>query len=439
MPQFDPRHVPARYAPALMGCAAVLAVAASGVVATSRLKPSFTPAPTIAAARAPRPLSGPVAMGLQVRPGETLVGAVRRTGVATAEAREVVTLLSQAFDVIHIRAGLAFQALVTRPHGREPARLVALSMNTGPASQLRLQRSPDGGLSLKTLAEPVRDETAVASGEMRGSLYESAVQAGASPTLVAQATKLFAKKLDFARDIHPGDRFRLAFDRQVGSGGRTVSTGDLVYAEVGVKGRVTRFYRFEHDGKVQFLDEVGQQLKPLLLKTPLDGAHVTSAFGLRLHPILGYTRLHPGIDFGAPTGTPVYAAGDGVVEEARWAGGYGHWLKLRHDGRWETGYGHLSAYAKGVRPGAHVVQGQVVAYVGSTGLSTGPHLHYEVIESGRKIDPRSAHIPEGGALNAAEVADFHAQKAHIDAVLAGADAGGPGPAPAPGLRTAALR
>ncbi len=431
MPQFDARVAPARHAPALVGSAAVLAVAALGVSATQRLSLS-SPLPALAAPQARPAPSGPIAARVEVRPGETLVEAVRRTGVAATEARQVVALLGGALDTAHIRAGLALQALVTRAEGSRPSRLLALSMKTGPVSQVRLSRTPDGGLALKTLEEAVRQEATVASGTMQGSLYESAIRAGATPTLVAEATKLFAKKLDFARDIQPGDPFRLAFDRTATAGGKTVATGDLLYAEVGAKGRTTRFYRFEHDGKTQFLDEVGQQLKALLLKTPLDGAHVTSSFGMRLHPLLGYTRLHPGIDFGAPTGTPVFAAGDGVVEEARWAGGYGHWLKLRHAGGWETGYGHLSRYAKGVRPGMRVKQGQVVAYVGSTGLSTGPHLHYEIMKAGRKIDPRGAKIPQGGVLNSAEIAAFKAQRARIDRLLAGEAEAAP-------VRTASLR
>ncbi len=436
MPQFDDRLSLSRYTPALLGSAAVLAIAASGVGATLLQAARLPDRSPIAAPQAKAAPTGPVSTHVEVRPGETLVGAVQRTGVAAKEAKQVVGVLGQALDTTHIRAGLAFQALVTRPHDRQPARLVALSIKTSPVSQVRLSRAVDGALSLKQLVEKVQDETTVAAGQMQGSLYESAIRAGATPTLVAEATKLFAKKLDFARDIQPGDPFRLAFDRTATAGGKTVSTGDLLYAEIGAKGRMTRFYRFEHDGKTQYLDEIGRQLKALLLKTPLDGAHVTSSFGMRLHPLLGYTRLHPGIDFGAPTGTPVFAAGDGVVEEARWAGGYGHWLKLRHDGGWETGYGHLSRYAKGVKPGVRVKQGQVVAYVGSTGLSTGPHLHYEIMEGGRKIDPRSAKIPQGGVLNAAEIADFNAQRARIDGVLARDD---DAPVQTASLRTARLR
>ncbi len=434
MSEFDARLSPARYAPAVLGSAAVLLAAGGGVGAVSAL--SATAGPQIAprSASAPRAAAspaGPVLMPMRVARGETLLAAVRRTGVAADEAREVVALLGQALDVVNIRAGLAFQAAVARPTPAAPARLLNLSMKTGPAREVTLSRAPDGALSLKQMEERLRDETHVASGVMKGSLYESALRAGATPGLVTQATKLFSKTLDFARDIQPGDPFRLVFDRTVGADGRTVETGQLLYAEIGAKGRTTRFYRFEHEGKVEFTDEVGQELKPLLVKTPVEGGHVTSSFGMRLHPLLGFNRLHPGVDFGAPTGTPVVAAGDGVVEEARWAGGYGHWLKLRHAQGYETGYGHLSRYAPGMKPGAAVKQGQVVAYVGSTGLSTGPHLHYEVLLGGKKLDPHGMKTPQAGVMNAAAIAAFAAQKSRIDTLLA--RDGGVAP-----LRTAAL-
>ena len=148
---------------------------------------------------------------------------------------------------------------------------------------------------------------------------------------------------------------------------------------------------------------------------------VSSGFGMRLHPILGYTRMHPGIDFAAPKGTPVYAAGDGVIAEKRWAGGYGNWLMIKHQGGWATGYGHLSAYAAGVHPGQSVHQGQLVAYVGSTGLSTGPHLHYEVINKGAKMDPRNAKVPSGTVLGGRDLVAFNAQRNRIDTLIAKAE------------------
>ncbi len=408
---------PESRAPAVVGCGVVLVVAALGLVGARFM-------PVVAPPRLPAPPAGAVALApsvlqVVVRPGERLPEALHRAGVAFGEARVASALLGRAFDVAHLRAGLLLRAVVTRPHGAAgPPRLEHVTLATGPASAATVRRAPDGGFTLARTSTPLHDETTVAAGVIEGSLYESAVTAGATPALVSQAVKLFSKSLDFARDIHGGDAFRLVFDRRADGRGRTVEAGDLLYAEVVVDGRARRFYRFEHDGEVDYVDEVGTQQKALLLKTPLDGAHVTSSFGMRLHPLLGYTRMHPGIDFGAPIGTPVFAAGDGVVEEARWAGGYGHWLKLGHASGWETGYGHLSGYAAGVRPGVRVTQGQVVAYVGSTGLSTGPHLHYEIMRGGVKMNPLTAEVPMGSTLSRTDVAAFAAEKRRIDGLLA---------------------
>ncbi len=437
MTHLDPRSAPAlSRAPAVAGCGVVFLAAALGLAA-ARLAPAVAPALTDASSVAHRsrpalaPAPGSIALELRVRPGETLLAAVARTGVAPEEARLTVALLSRAFDVAHVRAGLKLQAAVAPRGPATPARLVDLSLRTGPASAVSVSRTASGALTLRETRAVVRDDTAVAAGVIRGSFYESAVRAGVTPTLVAEASRLFARSLDFARDIHGGEGFRLVFDRTADAGGRTVEAGDLLYAEVTADGRARRFYRLAHDGRVDYVDDLGAAQKPLLLKTPLDGARVTSAFGMRLHPLLGYTRIHPGIDFGAPTGTPVYAAGDGVVEEARWAGGYGHWLKLGHADGWETGYGHLSRYAAGVRPGVPVTQGQVVAYVGSTGLSTGPHLHYEIMHGGAKLNPASVKAPTAPSVDRAAAAEFIALKRRVDGLLARgttlAEAGAPVP------------
>ena len=432
MPSFDPRTLSPRIATSLMGAAAVIVAAGAGVGITALVQHRASEGPKVltaeqskalehqalAGATARAGLAAPVSLSVKVLSGETLQSAVQRTGVAAEEAKAVVAALGQALDTVHIKAGLAFQAAIAHPRGqRGPARLIGLSMKTGPASTVTLSRTFDGALKLRELEEKVSDETTVAQGHMQGSLYESAVKAGADSRLVTEAAKLFSHKIDFAREIHPSDQFKLVFDRKVTESGRTVSTGDLLYAEVAAKGQTTRFYRFDNDGKTDYFDELGKNIKGFLLRTPVDSVRITSGFGMRLHPLLGYTRMHQGIDFGAPTGTPVYAAGAGVIKEERWAGGYGHWLKIEHQGGWATGYGHLSAYASGLHVGQKVAQGQVVAYVGSTGMSTGPHLHYEVMKGAEKLNPISAKVPQGTALGGKELAQFKAQKAHIDALL----------------------
>jgi murein DD-endopeptidase MepM/ murein hydrolase activator NlpD len=436
MTPFDPRQTLVRHKPVFVGCAAVAlgVLVGAGSVILVQHKPALRPAqPTVAAIRAlehqafaeaqVRPgLAAAQSVPVKILPGETFEAAVQRAGVAPEEARTVVKTLGKAFDTVNIKAGLAFQAAVAKPRGRSgPAQLVGFSMQTGPASTLTLSRTFDGALHLRELEEQVRDETTVAQGQMEGSLYESAVKAGATPQMVTEAVKLFGHKLDFSRDIHPGDDFTMVFDRKVSESGKTVETGELLYAEIGAKGQTTRFYRYDNDGHSDFFDEFGKNIRGFLLRTPVDAARVSSGFGLRRHPILGYNRMHPGIDFAAPSGTPVYAAGDGVVAEARRAGGYGNWLKIAHQGGWATGYAHLRGYAKGIRPGVKVRQGQVVAYVGSTGLSTGAHLHYEVFAKGAKINPKGAKVPQGVILAGRDLAAFKVQKGHIDTLIAKAE------------------
>ena len=423
-----------RYAPVLIGGAAILIAVGGGMgvsalfshkASTQNVAHVLTPLQAkalehqaLAQAETRPGFKAPVTMPVEVKPGETLQAAVQRTGVAADEAHSVVLALASVVDTIHIKAGMAFQAAIAAPRVRGGAtRLIGLSMRTGPASAITLSRTFDGALKLRQLDEKVRDETTVAQGNMSGSLYESALKAGADSRMVAEAVKLFSHKIDFARDIHPSDSFKMVFDRKVTESGRTVETGDLLYAELGAKGQTTKFYRFDDNGHVDYFDEFGKNIKGFLLRTPLDGARVTSSFGMRLHPLLGYTRMHAGIDFGAPIGTPVYAAGAGVVKEERWAGGYGHWLKIEHQGGWATGYGHLSRYASGLHVGEHVTQGEVVAFVGSTGMSTGPHLHYEVMHGNQKLNPSSAQVPQGTILGGRQLAVFKAQKAHVDGLL----------------------
>jgi len=363
----------------------------------------------------------PQSVPVKLLRGETLEEAVERAGVGPAEARLAVAMLAKGMDTVHIKAGMLIDAAIARPRSGPAsaqageAKLIGLSLRTGPASALTLSRTFDGALRLRELDEKIRDETAVADGEIEGSLYESAERIGATPAITAQVAKLFAHKIDFQRDIQPGDSFKLVFERKVTEAGRTIDAGDLQYAEIhGVK-----FYRFARGNDVEYFDEFGKNIKGFLLRTPVDGARITSLFGRRKHPVLGYTRAHQGIDFGAGTGTPILAAGDGVVvQSSRW-GGYGNWLRIRHSGGWDTGYGHISRYAKGIHPGVHVRQGQVVAYVGSTGLATGPHLHYEIWKNGQRVNPIGAKVPQGTVLAGGEFARFRDQKAHIDALLSG--------------------
>lgn len=428
MAQFDPRRRPFRFLPhALTTAAAVVTVALGWRIITvpRPTAPAHQPQldPTAVAAletkamadASARPGLGlPEVRHVALKGGESLEQAVIKLGVEAADA----SAAAQTLKAAGVKVTTAFEAAIARPRiGRGSARLIGLTMRTGPATSLTLSQTFDGAMKLRELDEKVSDETTVAHGRIAGSLFQSASTMGATSAVTNQVVKLFAHKLDFSRDIIDGDPFTLVFNRTRTESGRTVEAGQLLFAELMDGGKPTMLYRFNYKGKWEYFDQFGKDIKGFLLRTPVDGARMNSNFGMRRHPILGYMRMHQGVDFAVGWGTPVLAAGDGVIEETRRWGGYGNWLKIRHSKDWETGYGHLSRYAPGIRPGVHVHQGQVVAYSGSTGLSTGPHLHYETWFHGSRVNPAGVKIPAGTILAGRELASFKAEKSRIDTLV----------------------
>lgn len=375
-------------------------------------------AQAFASAGTPVGLTAPEAIGVQVRKGETFEQAVRRTGVGAAEASAIAATISNAMDVSDIRAGQKFETAISHPRGgRGDARLIGLTMRTGPASQLTVSRSFDGALRLRALEEKVTHETVVLSGRVDGSLSAAAQREGAPAAVRRRAGQLFSHKFDMDRDIQDSDRFTYVYERAVTENGRTIQSGDLLYASL--KGAV--FYRFQRPGSstVEYFDATGKNMRSALMRTPLDGyRRISSTFGYRVHPISGYRKMHQGIDFAAGMGTPVVAPADGVVVEARRWGGYGNWLRVRHANGLDSGYGHLSRYAPGIHAGTRVRQGQLIAYTGSTGASTGPHLHYELWRNGQRINPAGVKTSEGTVLAGADLAAFRAEKSRIDRIIA---------------------
>jgi len=366
----------------------------------------------------------PIDVPIALKEGQTLADAVVDAGVAPGEAKAAVDLLSSHYNLASLKSGQTVEAAIARPIGAastQPAQLLGLTVRTDWAKQLTLTTSRDGEMRLRSLEEAVRDERRVAIGQVDGSLLTSALALGATPSLTTQIVKLFANKIDFERDIQSGDTFKLVFDRKVTESGRTVQAGNLLYAEIQTKNGVDHFYSYQPKGdqNIEFFDENGKNIKGFLLATPILGARVSSGFGMRFHPILGFMKMHTGIDFAAPVGTPIQAAGDGVVQDAKWWGGYGRWVRISHSKDWDTGYGHLSAIA--VHEGQFVHQGDIIGYVGNTGRSTGPHLHFEVWHDHVPIDPKSAKVPDSGTLGGSDMIAFRDRKHQIDTMIAMAD------------------
>jgi len=253
-------------------------------------------------------------------------------------------------------------------------------------------------------------------GAIHGSLFESAMAHGVPVAMLTEMIKIFSYDVDFQRDIQPDDRFELMFERGTD---KRFNDAKLLYASMTLSGKEIKLYRYaDQQGGVDYYTQAGESAKKALLKTPVDGAKISSGFGMRFHPILHYSTQHKGIDFAVMSGTPVMAAGSGTIDYAGTNGSYGVYVRIKHDGSHETAYAHLSRLAKGIRPGAHVSQGQTIAYSGSTGRSTGPHLHYEVLVNESQVNPMSVKFQSGRKLAGKELAKFQAVERQASAELA---------------------
>lgn len=348
----------------------------------------------------------------------SLALALSSAGIPWADVERAMGAVADVFDADRLRRGQEVAYTLENVGGE--ARLTGLAFHSDPGRAVTVARLADGSFWARELETPTQEEVAHIAGSVQGSFYASAVGAGATDREVAEVADVFAYDLDFQRDVRPGDQFEMVFEREFDELGRTVETGALMFVSLKTRKGAKSFYRFRApgDSKAEWYDSAGKAARKFLMRTPINGARLSSSFGMRRHPILGYSKLHRGTDFAAPTGTPVFAAGDAIVSRAGWYGGYGNYIALKHDDKYATAYGHLSRIARGVRPGSRVRQGQVIGYVGTTGRSTGPHLHYEVLYRGAQINPMSLRVPTGRNLEGRALVAFDLERERIDALRA---------------------
>ena len=247
------------------------------------------------------------------------------------------------------------------------------------------------------------------------SLYNSAIKLGIKPNIIIEFARLYGFQVDFQRDIWKDDSFQIIYEEFLDENNNLIDTGEIIFANLNLQNTDLQLYKFEYENnKIDYFDENGKSIRKTLMKTPINGARLSSSYGKRKHPILGYTKMHTGTDFAAPTGTPIMASGDGKVTKAGWCGGGGNCVKIKHNSTYQTVYAHMSKFGKGIKKGVRVKQGQIIGYVGSTGMSTGPHLHYEVIENGKKINSQKLKLPSGKILKGKQRKNFEVSKIKID-------------------------
>ena len=363
-----------------------------------------------------------------VKKGDTVVSVLREQGATQEEARAIAATLGARGRDGGLKEGQKLRILMGRagPNQRlQPYRVIVANESTIEAvaalSDLGKYVAVDVASmnSVTDTADNSDAEDDDGSGvRLYQSIYETALRDKVPSAVIEDMIRIYSYDVDFQRKVQPGDSFDVFYAGE-DEGATTAEKSDVLYASLTVGGETKKYYRFQtpDDAVVDYYDESGKSAKKFLVRKPVASAIMRSGFGIRRHPILGYVKVHTGVDWATSYGTPIFAAGNGVIEKAEWEGGYGKYVRIKHNNGYETAYGHMSAFAKGMEPGKRVRQGQVIGFVGSTGRSTGPHVHYEILINGRFVDPMRVKLPRGRSLEGPILASFEKERDRLDAMM----------------------
>jgi murein DD-endopeptidase MepM/ murein hydrolase activator NlpD len=352
-----------------------------------------------------------------VSPGDTLIRLLQDTGLSAREAFLAVKELQTVYSPRDLKPGQNIQLALLHDDTADDAdpRLARLQLRASAETDVALARTQDGGFEAQTQARSLSRQVSGVATEIDSSLFAAGEQAGVPPRIMLQLIHQYSYAVDFQRDLRAGDQVEIVYERFLEAGGSVAKTGPLLYAALEVQGERLEMYRYTpENGQTGYFAPNGESVRRLLMRTPIDGARLSSGYGMRRHPIEGYTRMHEGVDFAAPPGTPIYASGNGVVERIGYNGGYGNYVQIDHGHGYMTAYGHMRGFKQGLDRGDRVAQGEVIGYVGNTGQSTGPHLHYEIHKHGEPVNPRGLELPTGRTLTGAELNRFKQAMADID-------------------------
>ena len=298
---------------------------------------------------------------------------------------------------------------------KNPIKILRFSIQTSKTKTINFYRNTAiDDFEYKEIEKNLKQIIVFKEAEIINSLYSSAIDIGIQPNVIIDFARIYGFQVDFQRDIWKDDSFQLVYETFLDGNGKILETGNIIYANLILQGRENPLYIFKNKKDYDHFDQFGKSIRKSLMKTPINGARLSSSFGIRKHPILGFNKMHKGTDFAAPMGTPIMASGEGKIVRARWCGGGGNCVKIKHNSTYSTVYAHMSKFGRNIKEGVRIKQGQIIGYVGSTGMSTGPHLHYEVIENGRKINSQKLKLPSGKILKGKERELFEIEKIKIN-------------------------
>jgi len=360
--------------------------------------------------------SGVTKVELKVRNGDSIQRILYDQKISPADVNNVINALRREYNIGALRNDQKVYLIVKREkNGNFVSRL---TVNIDNITSVHVFLNKDNVYETRRVTKILTKKNHLVETTIDRGIYRTAKQSGIENSIVAQFARLYGFEVDFQRDLKKNDKIKIFYERYLDDDGVSQRTGNIIYSEITNVERNIILYRYEYpNGSIAYFTPEGKSIEKSLMRTPINGAKLSSRYGFRIHPILGYNQMHQGTDFAAPIGTPVMASGAGTVEYSGWKGGYGKFISVRHSAVYQTNYAHLQDYAKGIRRGAKVQQGQVIGYLGSTGSSTGPHLHYEVIVNGKKENSQTLKLPSAAPLEGNNKNFFEIQKRNIDNLI----------------------
>ena len=354
----------------------------------------------------------------EIKSGESIQKILQKLKIKNNEIQLVINHFKKYGNPNQLLAGNRIDIVVKENLSKKDNSIVKFSIPITKSTTIEIIRDEEDKITSKKIITKLYKRRILAENIIINNLYSSAIKAKINPDTIIEFARIFGFEIDFQRDIRKNDYFKIVYDKFFDENGEFVKSGPIFYAHMSVNGREITLYKFGNDKNYGYFDINGKSVEKALMKTPINGARLSSSFGMRKHPILGFTKMHKGTDFAAKSGTPIMASGSGTIVSAKWCGGGGNCIKIKHNSTYTTIYAHMKSFARGIKKSKKVKQGQIIGYVGSTGMSTGPHLHYEVLINGKKVNSQKLKLPSGKVLKDNERKLFEIHRIKTDVLIA---------------------
>jgi len=354
----------------------------------------------------------------EIKSGESIQKILQKLKIKNNEIQLVINHFKKYGNPNQLLVGNRIDIVVKENLSKKDNSIVKFSIPITKSTTIEIIRDEEDKITSKKIITKLYKRKILAENIIIKNLYSSAIKAKINPDTIIEFARIFGFEIDFQRDIRKNDYFKIVYDKFFDENGEFVKSGPIFYAHMSVNGREITLYKFGNDKNYGYFDINGKSVEKALMKTPINGARLSSSFGMRKHPILGFTKMHKGTDFAAKSGTPIMASGSGTIVLAKWCGGGGNCIKIKHNSTYSTIYAHMKSFARGIKKSKKVKQGQIIGYVGSTGMSTGPHLHYEVLINGKKVNSQKLKLPSGKVLKDNERKMFEIHRIKTDVLIA---------------------